>query len=90
MTDASRCAITERYEALRSAILAHRTSDERRGLALLVRDGVAAWIDAWARCAPAPSSAGAPLRERSAVPLPTAVVSLLATMVLSTLQEHPS
>jgi hypothetical protein len=91
MTISSGAAIAERYEALRSAVLTHRASDERRGLALIVRDGMAAWIDAWAGCALVETTAvSVPLPDRRAIPSCGEVVSLLASMVLSTLQECPS
>jgi hypothetical protein len=83
-----------RYEALRSHALDRLAPGARHGMALLLRQGMAAWIDAWSAVleAPPPRSArGAsprpwPLPEESSVGL----VHVLAAMALSHMQEvHP-
>jgi hypothetical protein len=88
-TTATTTEITARYEALRAAVLAHRPDTDRRGLALLRREGMAAWAAAWTSCVPTPAQhagldGAGPLAE------PTAIVALLASMALSALQEQPS
>jgi hypothetical protein len=81
--------ITERYEALRAAVLAQHLDTDRRGLALLCREGMAAWATAWISCSPAPAQR-TELERVGPFAEPTAIVSLLASMALSTLQEQPS
>jgi hypothetical protein len=74
------------YEALRRVALGQRGADDgpSLGLAILLRQGVAAWLRAWARC-PRPSDPVA----RSAPPLEipplvhTELVQLWAHMALS-------
>ena len=83
-------AITVRYEQLRAQTLARGTSGDRQGLALLLREGMASWMTAWASCTP-PSIV--PPSSPSVLPAsvePTALVAVLASMTLSTLQEHSS
>lgn len=83
-------AVTERYEALRTAALTHQLNADRRGLALLRREGMAAWAAAWTSCSPAPAG-GAEVGRVEPLAEPVAIVALLASMALSTLQrEHPS
>jgi hypothetical protein len=89
MTTMATTEVTERYEALRRAVLAHHLDADRRGLALLRREGMAAWAAAWTRCSPAPASR-AEVDRVEPFAEPTAIVALLASMALSTLQEHPS
>ena len=55
MTTTATTEITERYEALRAAVLAQHLDTDRRGLALLRREGMAAWAAAWTSCSPAPA-----------------------------------
>jgi hypothetical protein len=89
MTTMATTAITKRYETLRAAVLARHLGTDRRGLALLCREGMAAWAAAWTLCSPAPVARA----EADCVGTfaePTGIVSLLASMALSTLQEHPS
>jgi hypothetical protein len=81
--------VTGRYEALRAAVLAHHLDADRRGLAPLRREGMAAWAAAWTSCSPAPAGCAEVDRVGPFVE-PTAIVALLASMALSTLQEHPS
>jgi len=47
-----------RYEAIRSHVTEHHTLASREGLAVLLRDGVAVWMEAWSKI-PAP-----PVRPR--------------------------
>ena len=42
MTTMATTEVTESYEALRAAVLAHHVDTDRRGLALLRREGLAA------------------------------------------------
>ena len=81
--------VAARYEALRDVVLTRRLDSDRRGLALLRREGLAAWAAAWTSCSPPPAQR--PDLDR-VIPFaePTAVVALLASMALSTLQEQPS
>lgn len=81
--------VAARYEALREAVLTRRLDTDRRGLALLRREGMAAWAAAWTSCSPAPAQR-ADLDRVGPFAEPTAVVALLASMALSTLQEQPS
>ncbi|MGO9833476.1 MAG: hypothetical protein ACLP1X_04610 [Polyangiaceae bacterium] len=93
MNTASRVPVAERYEALRTAVLAHRPSEERHGLVLMRREGMAAWMAAWSWCSPVPPTHTvdfAPPCDLDALAEPSAVVALLASMALATLQEHPS
>jgi hypothetical protein len=88
-TTATTTEITARYEALRAAVLARHLDTDRRGQALLRREGMAAWAAAWTSCSPAPAQRAevggvGPLAE------PSAIVAVLASMALSTLQEQPS
>jgi hypothetical protein len=76
------------YEALRRLALGQRGGDEgpRLGLAILVRHGVAAWLDAWARC-PRPAEPAAPSTPPRGIPsfIHTELAQLWAQMALS----HP-
>jgi hypothetical protein len=81
---------TVRYEALRDhALCPHPTPAVRDGLAVLLRQGVAAWTEAWSRV-PAPATRAAP-EERNGPSLPAsasaAVVRVLAAMALGHLEE---
>ncbi|HEY5373049.1 MAG TPA: hypothetical protein VIK01_05150 [Polyangiaceae bacterium] len=93
MNTASDAAVGERYEALRAAVLAHRSGEERHGLLLMIREGLAAWIAAWASCSPMPPARTTAFAQPDNLPAlaePSAVVALLASMALATLQEQPS
>lgn len=68
--------VTERYEALRAAELAHRSSMDRRGLVLLRREGMAVWAAAWRACSPSPA-ARAEVDPAGALAEPSAIVALL-------------
>jgi len=81
----------DRYEALRSHAL-EGTTGEDAGLAVFLRQGMAAWMDLGRRLTPA----GGPKLEakaRATSGLPGAVftdlVAVLAGMVVQTLQEMP-
>ena len=45
-------ALAARYEQLRSRVLEQLSCSERHGLALFLREGMAAWIEAWSVCLP--------------------------------------
>ena len=81
--------IASRYESLRQAVLTNQPHMDRRGLALLHREGMAAWACAWSSCAAAARPAPAPrVNPIEFFAQPTAIVALLASMALSTLQEQ--
>ncbi len=92
MNATSDAAVAERYEVLRTAVLARRSSEDRHGLVLMLREGMAAWMAAWAACSTRPSACTAGFAPPDDLTLaePSAVVALLASMALATLQEHPS
>ena len=81
-----------RYEELRGYAVAHHTPGSRDGLVVLLRQGVAAWMEAWSRL-PAP-----PPRVQAALQRPSPwsqdasaeVVHVLAAMTLSHIQEVPA
>ncbi len=79
----------ERYEQLRSAALGAVTAAANgRGLALLMRHGMAAWMHAWASCA-----APRPPEPKELMQLPAAcpeVVTVLAEMALAAAREGVS
>jgi len=84
----------ERYEVLRAAaVAAPAVSASRDGLVVLLRQGVAAWMDAGARL-PAPWTP--PTRSEGQRPAPLSdeasaeVVRILAAMTLSHIQEVPA
>jgi hypothetical protein len=77
-----------RYETLRSYALERHGPPSRDGLVILLRHGMAAWINAWSRVsAPRPE----PVQAHKSLPIPdeasVEVVHLLATMTLSHFQE---
>jgi hypothetical protein len=80
----------DRYEALRGhALDPHRALAARDGLAVLLRQGVAAWMDACSRL-PAPAVAAARDGcQRSPLPDSTSakVVRILAAMALGHIHE---
>ncbi len=79
-----------RYEALRChALEPHHAPVARDGLAVLLRRGVAAWMDAWSRL-PAPAVRTVQdERQRPPLPVDTSaeVVRLLAALALGHLRE---
>lgn len=84
--DVKDAVLSERYEALRANGLARR--GDRLGLALFVRDGMAAWIAAWSACSLAQPIDTAPTSSSTDLASPSVdtLVALLASMALSTLQ----
>jgi hypothetical protein len=76
-----------RYEALRAYAIARHTPPSRDGLVILLRHGLAAWMEAWSKL-PAPRPMPA---QASAPPMPddasVEVVHVLATMTLSHFPE---
>ena len=80
-----------RYEALRGrALELHRAATARDGLAVLLGQGVAAWMDAWSRL-PAPTVRAAQ-DDCDRPPLPDGataeVVRVLTAMALGHFQER--
>jgi hypothetical protein len=82
-------AATEAYEQLRRHMLAGLPGGGRFGLAVLLREGVAAWIDRCAAC-PAPASSTS-LNEAASLTvapqLHAGIVQILASIALSMAQE---
>jgi len=78
---------TERYEELRSTAFGVTAASNGRGLALLMRYGVVAWMRAWASCvAPRPT----PPEPRGLAQLPQAcpeMVRVLAEMAMAAARE---
>ncbi len=85
-------AIVTHYEALRQHAVACQTLAVRLGLAVLLQQGLAAWVEQWSKMpAPMPPSVvgtvrPAPLRDDTS----TEVINLLAAMVLSHVQAVPA
>lgn len=52
--------LVERYEELRERVLRGTTAGCRLGLALLLREGMAGWLEGWARCADAAPPTSSP------------------------------
>ena len=79
-----------RYEELRGYAVAHHTPGSRDGLVVLLRQGVAAWMDAWARL-PARPPPPAHEKPRRSSPVPddasAQVIQILAGIALGNLQE---
>jgi hypothetical protein len=77
-----------RYEDLRRQALG-RFGAQAQGLALFMRRGMSAWMQAWSQCvAPPPSPAQPPpTQEICPVQLHADVATLLASMVLFARQE---
>lgn len=84
---------TARYEALRAHAVERYTPTSRDGLVVLLRQGVAAWMEAWSRL-PAPPPR--PARDERQRPSPLSddasaeVICILAAMTLSHIQEVPA
>jgi hypothetical protein len=79
-----------RYEALRAYAVERYDQASRDGLVVLLRQGVAAWMDAWSRL-PAPPPRPAQAEHQRPSPLPdeasAEVVRVLAAMTLGHVQE---
>ncbi len=81
---------TAQYETLRSYAVERHAPASRDGLVVLMRQGLAAWMDAWSRLPePPPRSAPAECRRQSLLPEDASaeVVLLLAAMTLGHIQE---
>lgn len=84
---------TARYEALRRDALEERPAAVARGgIAVLMRQGVAAWMDAWCELPPAAVRAAQEERQRAPMPDSTTaeiaeLVHILAAMALEQTQE---
>lgn len=81
---------TARYEALRAYAVDHYAPTSRDGLVVLLRQGVAAWLEAWSTV-PAPSLQMAQVERQPPSPLADGVIAqvvrVLAAMVLGHIQE---
>jgi hypothetical protein len=80
----------ERYEVLRGRALdSHHASAAREGLAVLLRHGMASWMEAWSTL-PTPATPTT-LASRDRPPLPddasAEIVCVLASMALSHFKE---
>ncbi len=79
-----------RYEALRAYAIERHAPVSRDGLVVLLRQGVAAWMDAWSRL-PAPPVRPVQAERQRPSPLPdeasAKVVRVLAAMTLGHFQE---
>lgn len=79
-----------RYETLRAWAVERGAPAARDGLALLLRKGVAAWVEAWSEL-PAPGPRKALSEHLQPAPLPDGasaeLVRLLAAMALEHIQE---
>jgi len=92
VTAASR-EITEFYEALRADAIASRPSSDRRGLALLIREGLAAWsCSDDCHCHQQTSSilSGASVSPVGIGESMKPLIAVLASMALTSLQEGTS
>jgi hypothetical protein len=78
----------QRYEELRSAALGVATAAASgRGLALLMRQGMAAWMRAWASCvAPRPSPVEPGKQAKPPAVCPE-LVTVLAQMAMAAAQQ---
>jgi hypothetical protein len=83
----------ERYEVLRTYAVERHASASRDGLVVLLRQGVAAWMEAWSRL-PAPWTPPAQTARQRPSPLSDEaspeVARILAAMTLSHIQEVPA
>lgn len=95
LSDASEQAASEyaaRYEALRRHVVEHRAHGARDGLVVLLRQGVAAWMDAWSKL-PAPVARPTRAHDEHQRPFPlpddthAEVIHVLAAMTLGHIQE---
>jgi len=82
-------ALIARYEELRRQALG-RLGSQAQGLALFMRRGMSAWMQAWSQCVAPPPPLPAPpaqTQEICPVQLHADVATLLASMVLFARQE---
>ncbi len=91
-----RCAprnegLIARYEELRQQVLGRPSGIPRgQGLALLLRSGIAGWMQAWAQCTvevPAPPQERLDPGESFPLAMQREVTMILAAMVLNGCQE---
>ncbi len=78
--------LAERYEELRAYAVGAVPGSVPRGLALLVRRGVSAWVQGWASCAPAcraPTEPAAGGVSTTGTRTQAELVMALVTMALS-------
>lgn len=79
------------YESLRAGVVERRSPSHRGGLVVLVRQGVAAWMEAWSRL-PASHAAPAPIGHERCLRWPddasVEVVRILTSMALSHIEER--
>jgi hypothetical protein len=78
-------ALVGHYETLRSEVLAHRSHGSHLGLVVVLREGLAAWMAAWATCPPAVAARAvcqSPRAERVPTALYADVVHVLTSMAL--------
>jgi hypothetical protein len=83
--------LIDRYEELRRLVLG-RSGAHGHGMALLMRRGMSAWMQAWSQCVavpPAPTQVPDD-QETCPVELHREVATLLANMVLFARQEIPA
>jgi hypothetical protein len=81
---------TDRYEALRAYVAGRRDPASRDGLVVLLRRGVAAWMEAWSGLPePPPRPVPAQRQQRPPWPDPASaeVIRVLAAMTLTHIQE---
>jgi hypothetical protein len=90
-SEAQSSEYTSRYEMLRSQAIDGQAQVARFGLAVLLRQGMAVWMDAWSKLPEPPSSRSARDQRPRSLPLPAessaAVVHVLAAMAFSHMQE---
>ncbi len=81
-------ALAARYEQLRSRVLEQQSFGERHGLALFLREGMAAWIEVSSVCLPGRAPGVVKSPEQSS-PLPQGVhremIHVLASITLNQL-----
>jgi hypothetical protein len=76
--------LVEQYEALRTFALGHAVAGPApRGLALVLRQGLPAWIIAWTGCATASASAPSPRPPADGLPEPMPALQLEVATVLA-------
>ncbi len=90
----STTAFTMRYEALREHVIARHPDVVRHGIALLLRQGMAAWMRACREMAPTPDTVPAANTVPSSCSVPdgatTEIVHVLAAMALLHMEAaHP-
>lgn len=79
-----------RYEDLRQGVLEGRAAQGPLGLALFLREGMRAWMDAWLSCPASlearPETPSAPAEPEPLVSAPRELVEILAGMALAQIQ----